>query len=412
MDFNTKLKNYAELIVRHGLNIQPGQVLNISAELCHRRLVNLVAEQAYHAGAKLVVADFSDPRIELFRLKHVAEEHLEYVPRYVGIKYSELVDEKAANLRILGMENPDIFSNLDPKRYNISRIARYKAVKYFYDEGIGKSHIHWCLVAAATQLWGQKLFPELGPEEAKMRLWEDIFSICRVDRPDFMEVAAEHNTKLQERARKLTALGIVEIHFVGPGTDLRVGLSDQAVFKGGADTGPYGVQFEPNIPSEECFTTPDWRKTRGVVKATRPFYLNGEVVKDLSMQFENGEIISYSAVSGEKVFSEYIQSDRGAKRLGEVALVGMDSPVYQSGLVFQEILFDENAACHIAIGSAYKFCISSGDSMEEDQLNTIGFNQSSTHTDIMISSEYVDVNATTRTGDKVALLRGGAWTEF
>ncbi len=161
MDFNTKLKNYAELIVRHGLNIQPGQVLNIAAELCHRRLVNLVAEQAYHAGAKLVVADFSDPRIELFRLKHVAEEHLEYVPRYVGIKYSELVDEKAANLRILGMENPDIFSNLDPKRYNISRIARYKAVKYFYDEGIGKSHIHWCLVAAATQLWGQKLFGKI-----------------------------------------------------------------------------------------------------------------------------------------------------------------------------------------------------------------------------------------------------------
>lgn len=412
MDFDSKLSNYAKLIVRHGLNIQPGQVLNIGAELCQRQLVFLVAEQAYLAGAKLVTTDFSDPRIELCRMNHVEDPHIGYVPKYLSEKYKELVDEKGASLRILGMEDPDIFSNLDAKRYNTSRIARYQALKYFYDQGIGKAGIHWCLAAAATPAWGQKLFPDLGAEDAQKRLWEEIFTICRVDQHDFLTAAARHNDQLQKRAQKLTSLGIKELQFRGPGTDLRVGLSEKAIFKGGADVGPFGVQFEPNIPSEECFTTPDWRKTNGRVSATRPFYLNGKLVKDLSMQFENGEMKGFEASAGSDVFSEYIQSDRGAKRLGEVALVGVDSPVYRSGLVFQEILFDENAACHIAIGSGYKFCLTSAGEMTDDQLADIGFNESSTHTDIMISSESVDVIAVTRLGQQVTLLRAGSWVEF
>lgn len=412
MEFPQKLDNYSELIIRHGLNLQPGQVLNIVAEPYHRELVNLIAEKAYLAGAKLVIIDFNEARAERCRLLKVADQDLKYVPAYVSSKLRELVDENWASLRILGMEFPDIFGDINPKRFNTSRIARYQASKYFIDEGIGKSRVQWTLAAAATPGWGKKVFPDFEPEQAEKMLWEQIFAIARVNRPDYLESCQRHNRTLQERAKRLSELEIDRLHFSGPGTDLMVGLSSQAIFKGGAELGPGGVEFEPNIPTEECFTTPDWRRVSGTVCATRPFYLNGKLVKELRLEFAEGEIKSFSASGAADVFSEYIQSDSGARRVGEVALVGVDSPVFQSGLLFQEILFDENAACHIAIGSAYKFCLRSAETMSAAELETIGFNQSSTHLDIMISSDQVDVTAVTRAGQTVPLLVNGAWRDF
>ena len=202
---------------------------------------------------------------------------------------------------------------------------------------------------------------------------------------------------------------IKELHFTGKGTDLTVGLSENAIFKGGTDESPRGVPFEPNIPTEEVFTTPDYRVTRGRVQTTRPFLINGKLITDLSLEFTDGEISSFSATNGEDTFREYINSDEGSKRLGEVALVGVDSPVYQSGLVYQEILFDENAACHIAVGSAYKFCIDGGDTMTKEELTAIGCNESTVHTDMMISSEEVDVTAKTYSGETVELIKAGKW---
>ena len=206
-------------------------------------------------------------------------------------------------------------------------------------------------------------------------------------------------------------MGIEKLHFTGPGTDLEVVLSEKARFKGGCDVGPHGVEFEPNIPTEEVFTTPDCRQTQGHVRTTRPFLINGKMIRDLELKFADGQIVDFSASDGEDTFGEYINSDEGSKSLGEVALVGIDSPVYRSGLVFEEILYDENAACHIAIGSAYKFCIDGGEAMSADQLAEVGCNVSTVHTDMMISSEEVDVTAHTRSGGSEALLRQGRWQE-
>lgn len=409
MDFTQKLKNYAEVIVVHGLNVQQDQVVNISTEAIHRNLALLIADVAYERGAKLVNIDLSEPRLHRLRILKSKEENLKYVPEYVGQKYRELVDSTAANLKLIGSEDPDILADLDPKRLNTVRLSNHMAVKYFYDEGIGKSKVHWTVAAAATPKWGLKLFPEETPEKACDLLWDEIFKICRADSSDPVGAWVEHDKRLHSRSKQLNEMQIKELHFTGGGTDLRIGLSKKAKFKGGTDISPREVPFEPNVPTEEVFTTPDYRKTEGFVKTTRPFLINGKLIVDLELTFEKGQITKFSAKEGEATFREYISSDEGANRLGEVALVGIDSPVYQSGLVFQEILFDENAACHIAVGSAYKFCLHGGGSMSKEELAECGCNESTVHTDMMISSEAVDVTAITYDEKSVPLLRAGSW---
>ncbi|MCB0339500.1 MAG: aminopeptidase [Bdellovibrionales bacterium] len=412
MDFDKKLNNYAEILVKYALNVQPGQIVNISTEPYHREFAKIIAKAAYERGALFVNVDFGDPYFLRLRIEHSTEEDLKYVPKYLTPKYAELVDTVAANLRLLGPEDPDILSDLSPKKLNTQRLHHHLAIKYFYEEGIGKSKVHWTVAAASTPKWGQKVFPGTEPKEAELLLWEQIFKICRADKEDPVGVWKKHNEVLRTRAQKLTELKIKELHFTGPGTDLRVGLSKCAVFKGGTDKSPRGVEYEPNIPTEECFTTPDCRVTEGKVRATRPFLINGKLIKGLNLTFKEGQIVDFNADDGAETFGEYVDSDPGGRRLGEVALVGIDSPIYQSGLIFEEILFDENAACHIAVGSAYKFCLAGGAQMSPEELKSIGCNESSVHTDMMISSEHVDVTASTYSGESISLIKKGQWMTF
>jgi aminopeptidase len=411
MDFNQKLKNYADLIVKHGANVQPGQKVNISAEVYHRELVNMLSEVCYDVGASYVNIDLIEPRLGRTRILKSKDDDLSYVPKFVGPKYQEFIDDVSANIRIIGPEYPEIFSDLDPKKINKTRIAQFQAIKHYYQNGIEKSKVHWTLAAAPTKLWAKRLFPALSEIEAESRLWDQIFHICRADKDNYLEEWKVHNGKLHARCAKLNKLKIKSLHFKGPGTDLTVGLSEIAIFKGGGDMSPRGVEFEPNIPTEECFTTPDYRMTNGTAKATRPFLVNGKLIKGLSMTFVNGVIVDFSAEEGQETFKEYISSDEGAKRLGEVALVGIDSPVYQSGIVFEEILYDENAACHIAVGVSYKFCLLNGDKLNEKELEEAGANQSSVHTDMMISSNEVDVSAISYAGEHIEIIKKGEWVE-
>lgn len=410
-EFKVQLDRYARLLVEYGVNVQPGQVLNLLTETVHRDLALAITEAAYKRGAKYVDVGLGDNRMDRARLRHSDPDHLDFVPDYQADRYRALVDDAGATLRLLGSEDPDCLSDEDPKRINRLRMANYRARKYFHDEGIGKSRVHWTVAAAATPAWGQKVFPDLAPDAACEALWNEIFKICRVDSDDFLERWQGHNETLQERGRKLSAIGIETLRFHGGGTDLQVGLSPAAIFCGGSDTGPRGADFEPNVPTEEVFTTPDYRRTQGHVKTTRPFLVNGKLVEGLSLDFKDGVVKNFEATSGATTFGEYIESDAGGKRLGEVALVGIDSPIYQSGLVFQEILFDENAACHIAVGSAYKTCLKNGENLTDEALAEIGCNDSSVHTDMMISSEEVNVTATTRDGDQVELLQAGRWVD-
>ena len=409
MTFDEKLRNYADLLVTIGLNVQPGQVVQIGAEPIHRDLVLLLSDMAYQKGAKLVNVDLADARLTKSRILHSRPEHLSYVPDFVEQKYRDLVDTTGANLRLSGSEEPDILADLPPALINTMRMSLREKIGYFYDEGISKSRVHWTVAGAATPGWGKKVFPELDPQAACMALWEEIFKICRADKPNCVELWHRHNEMLIERGTHYSNLGIERLHFSGPGTDLSVYLSRKARFRAGTDVSPRGVAFEANIPTEEIFTTPDYRRTSGQVRTTRPFLINGKLIENLEVRFENGVIADFSATAGKETFREYIKSDEGASRLGEVALVGVDSPVYQSGRIFQEILYDENAACHIAIGSAYKFCLDGGETMSAQELDQIGCNESKAHTDMMISSEHLDVTATTFGGDSIKLIEKGAW---
>ncbi len=410
-DFLVKRKRYAELLVKFGLNVQPGQVVNIGAEACSRDFAMDVVDAAYKAGAKFVNVDLTDQRVSRSRILNSDEDSLKYVPSFLSVKYKSLVEDSSANLKIIGSEDPEILADLDPKRLNTVRLNQHLAIKYFYDEGIGKSKVHWTVAAAATSGWAKKLFPKMKEEEAVEKLWNAIFDICRVNEPDFLEKWQKHDDILHERANKLNKLKIKKVHFTGPGTDFHVGFSEKALFKGGSDLGPRGVNFEPNIPTEEVFTTPDYRETNGHVLTTRPFLVNGRLIKGLRLEFKDGVIQSFTAEEGEETFKEYIASDVGATRLGELALVGIDSPVYKSGIVFEEILFDENAACHIAIGSAYKFCLENGPTMSKDELQKFGCNESTVHTDMMISSENVSVEAECYDGKKLMLIENGTWVK-
>lgn len=410
MNFETKLDRYAQLIVHHGMNVQPGQDVYIGSEAIHRDFVTRIVKAAYQAGARIVSIDFHDPRNARTRILETKNrDNLSYVAPFIPFRFESMIPETAASLRILGSEFPDILADLDPEKVQQVEINFRKSLKKFYEEGVGHSKVQWSLAAAATPAWGKKVFPELGDQEACAALWEEIFRICRADKPDCLELWTKHNALLAARAQKLTDMKIKHFHFTGPGTDLKVGLSPRARFKGGVSKSPREKPFNPNIPTEECFTTPDYRMTEGHVQTTRPFLINGKQIRNLRLTFTKGEITHFDADEGRETFAAYINSDQGSKRLGEVALVGIDSPIYQSGRIFEEILFDENAACHIAVGFAYRFCITDSASMSPEELDQIGCNTSSVHTDMMISSNNVDVKALTYSGETVNIITKGLW---
>ncbi len=410
MNFSEKLEMYADLLVCHGLNVQPGQIVNITAECFHRELVEKMVRAAYRRGAKYVNVDYIDPAIARLRIQETKNEaDLKYVPGSAVAKYESFIDDGAAVIRIVGSENPDSLADLPALRVNDMQSGFRQALKRYYAEGIGMSKVQWTVAAAATPQWAKKIYPELSEKKAYEALWEAIFTICRADRKDCLQIWDKHQKHLRERAEKLTELKIKELHFTGRGTDLKVFLSPKAIFKGGGETSAKGFDFEANIPTEECFTTPDYRLTEGKVRVTRPVFVNGRLVKDLQLEFSQGKIVQFTASEGKEQFAAYIANDKGASYLGEVALVGIDSPIYQSGRIFEEILFDENAACHIAVGFAYRFCIEGGAKMSPAELDAVGCNDSSVHTDFMISSEEIDVSALTFHGAHIPLINKGKW---
>lgn len=412
MEFENYLDNYANLLITYALNVQPGQTVFIQGELIHRDFIFRCTKAAYDKGAKFVSVDFIDPYLQRLRLLETQnEEDLKYTPPFITKKFEDMVDQNQPILRILGSEAPDVLTDIDPRSVNALNNSYRHSIRKFYEDGIGRSQVQWTLAAAGTPAWAKKLFPELTETEALNKLWMHIIKICRADQSNCVDLWLAHNQRLKDRAAALTDLKIKELHFEGPETDLKVGLTPLAVFRGGGDKNSRGISFEPNVPTEECFTTPDWRRTDGHVKTTRPFLLNGVLVEGLKIEFREGEVVDCSATQGLKTFQEYISSDEGAKRIGEVALVGIDSPVYQSGVVFRETLFDENAACHIAIGMAYKFCLDGGTTMSEGELEHNGCNVSTVHSDMMISSEEVDVTATTYDGERIVLISKGKWVD-
>lgn len=409
MKFEDKLHNYAQLLIEYGICVYPGQIVEIFTEPYHRNFALILAEMAYNKGAKYVGITFLEPKLTPIRINGGKKEDLTYVSPHLAKSYNDLIEECGACLRIIGPEEPDLLENVDSKKLNLLNKSFFEVLEPFYIDGIGRSKIHWTIASAATPQWAKKIFPRLPEKEAEMALWEQIFKICRADKINCIQEWEAHDLKLVARSQWLNSLKIKTLHFIGPGTDLQIGLSAIARFTGGRSKSAKGFLYEPNIPTEECFTTPDFRKTEGHVKTTRPFLVNGKLMEGLALWFKAGEVVKFKADKNEDTFAEFIETDKGSKFLGEVALVGIDSPVYQSGLVFQEILYDENAASHIAIGLAYKKCLENGENLSKEELDKVGCNVSSIHRDMMISSEEVDVFAETYDGTKMTLIQKGCW---
>lgn len=413
-DFASAQRRFIQLLVEQGCNVQPGQQVLVFAEPSNLHLLELAAEACYGRGARYVDYDVSLPRLDRTHLLRSSPNRRGFVPTYKAVQIDQIVDSQGAVLAFRSQDEPDLYADLDAKQQqnlNEMMVARRDAVKRYRDEGVLQRQIGWCLAGPPSPNWARKVFPELGSEEAVEALWRDIFRMTFADQENCLQLWAEHLDRLAHRAQQLNERKIRQLRFVNPGngTDLKVELSSIASWVSGRKTTAYGVEVCLNIPTFEVFTTPDWRGTEGTVGITRPAMINGTLVEGLRLRFEKGEIVSVEAEKNAAAYEALINTpgDPTARRLGEVALVGVDSPIFQSGRIYHHTLYDENAACHIATGMAYTVGVENGDQLSPEELDRIGFNRKAkTHQDVMISDEDTTVYA-----DGKEILVQGRWVE-
>ena len=370
-------------------------------------LVRRITEHAYKAGASLVTTLFSDEEAALMRYRHGRDESFDTASAWLFEGMAAAYKNGAARLAIVG-EDPSLLAKEDPEKVSRANRARSKAYMPALNL-IAGFDINWTIVSAATPAWAKTVFPNDTDEVALAKLWQAIFSASRVDVPDPIAAWEKHNANLQTRTRMLNEKNYAALHFRGPGTDLRVSLADGHEWNGGSTTAKNGLVCNANIPTEEVFTTPHKDRVDGTVTSTKPLSYNGTLIQDIQVRFEGGRIVESRARTGEAVLNKVLDTDEGARRLGEVALVPYSSPISQSGLLFFNTLFDENASSHIALGQAYSKCIRGGGSMNEEELASRGSNKSLIHIDWMIGSDQVDVDGITQDGRSEPLMRGGEW---
>ena len=402
-----RLARLAEIAVRVGLNLRAGQELVMTASIEALPLARLITDAAYRAGATVVTTFFSDDQQTLSRFKHAQPESFDHAPGWLFEGMAEAFRRGAARLAIVG-EDPNLLVGQDAgliARANRARAQAYRPAL----ELITASAINWSLVPYATPAWARAVFPGLAKAEAVERLWNAVFAATRVDADDPVAAWTEHNATLMTRRRMLNEKRYAALRFRGPGTDLTVGLADEHAWMGGQTKARNGVTGNPNIPTEEVFTTPHAARTSGTVMATKPLAYQGSLIRDIRVRFEGGAIVEASASAGQEVLQRMIGTDDGARRLGEVALVPASSPISASGLLFLNTLFDENAASHIALGQAYKKCFVDGDTLTEADFRSRGGNSSLIHVDWMIGSAQVDVDGVDAQGKAEPLMRAGEW---
>jgi aminopeptidase len=406
-EFEEKLDRLAEIAVRAGLGIAAGQELLMTATLDAVPLARRITEHAYKAGASLVTTIFADEELSLIRFRNASDASFDSAPVWLYEAMANAYRSGAARLAIAG-NNPSLLSHEDPEKVARANRATSKAYRPAL-ELISRHAINWTIVSCATPAWAAAVFPKLPPEEAFARLWDAIFSASRADLPDPLAAWKAHDAKLHAWADRLNAKRYSTLHFRGPGTDLRVGLADDHLWLGGGTTARNGVYCIPNMPTEEVFTTPHKDRVDGHVTSTKPLSYQGTLIEEISVNFRAGQIVEAHASKGEQILQRMIETDEGARRLGEVSLVPHSSPIASSGLLFMNTLFDENAACHIALGQAYANCVKNGDNLTPEQLAGKGANTSLIHVDWMIGSNRVDVDGISASGASEPVMRSGEW---
>ena len=370
-------------------------------------LVRRITEHAYKAGASQVTTLLSDEQATLARYAHAPDAAFDHAPGWLFEGMAQAYRAGAARLAI-GGENPALLAGQDPAK--VSRSNRARSVAYRPAlELITNFATNWSIVCYATPAWARLMFPDLPQAEAVAKLWDAIFAASRIDAPDPVAAWAQHNATLGARTAQLTGKRYEALQFRGPGTDLRVGLSDGHIWLGGNETAANGITCNPNIPTEEVFTTPHLARVEGHVRSTKPLSYGGTLIRDIAVRFEGGRIVEATASTGQDVLTRVLDTDAGARRLGEVALVPNSSPISASGLLFFNTLFDENAASHVAIGQAYRTCLEGGTTADAAELERRGANTSLIHIDWMIGSEAVDVDGVLPGGASEPVMRAGEW---
>src|SRR5580704_11731666 len=402
-----KLDRLAEVAIRVGLGLAPGQELVMTATLDTLPLVRRITEQAYKAGASLVTTLLSDEESQLLRYKYAPNESFDYAAGWLYEGIANAFRNGAARLAIAG-GNPSLLSQEDPEKVGRANRAVSKAYRPAI-ELITRHDINWTIVACATPAWAAAVFPDLSSDQAMSSLWDAIFAASRVDADDPIARWKQHDAGLHRRADLLNEKRYATLHFRGPGTDLRVGLADDHLWMGGGTQAGTGAYCIPNMPTEEVFTTPHKDRVQGTVTSTKPLSHQGTMIEKIAVRFEGGRVVEAKASRGQEVLQKMIDTDDGARRLGEVALVPHSSPIASSGLLFLNTLFDENAASHIALGQAYSTCLKNGDQLTPEELAARGANESLIHVDWMIGSSAMDLDGITATGSVEPLMRKGEW---
>ena len=402
-----KLDKLAEVAVKVGLQLQPGQDLVVSASIAALPLVRLIAEHAYKAGAGLVTPLLADEEITLARYHYASEASFDRAAGWLHEGVAKAFANNAARLAITG-DNPMLLAGQD-----VDKVARAnKANSAAYQpalEKIAGFDINWNIVAYPGAAWAKLVFPNDEEDLAVAKLADAIFAASRIDGPDPVAAWAAHNAALRSRTKWLNDHRFSALHYTGPGTDLTIGLADGHEWHGGASTAKNGITCNPNIPTEEVFTTPHALRTEGTVVATKPLSHQGTLIENIAVRFADGKIVDAKATRGEEVLRRLIDTDEGARRLGEVALVPHSSPISKSGLLFFNTLFDENAACHIALGQCYAKCFLDGATLTPEQIAQRGGNKSTIHVDWMIGSDEIDIDGLHLDGSRVPVFRSGEW---
>lgn len=403
----TRLKKYAELIARCGANVQKGQDVIINCELDQPEFIEMLVKECYKAGAKRVWVEWMHQPLTALNVKYCSRKTLGEMEDW-QIKKWEWQAEVLPCKIFITSEDPDGLAGVDQKKFAESQAKRSKIIKPIRTKMENK--YQWCIAAVPGKKWAKKVFPDLKVNAAVEKLWEAIFTAARVTDDPIAEWA-KHNANLAKRCEYLNSLNIRKLVYkAGNGTDLTVGMIPEATFMaGGEKTHGRGVYFNPNIPTEEAFTSPKRGEAEGIVYSSMPLSYGGQLINDFWFRFEGGKIVEFGAKENEDMLREMLAMDDGAAYLGECALVPYSSPIRESGILFYETLFDENAACHLAIGRGFSGVLRDAEKYTESEARELGINDSVIHVDFMIGTNDMDITAITESGDEVAIFRSGEW---
>ncbi len=408
MNYKKNLKKYAQLIVQMGVNLQKDQELVVSCSVENYDFARMIVKEAYQAGAKEVIVFYNDIKSSRLRYEYGAIDIFESLPQWLADSRNYYAKNEAAFITIVG-NDPEALSGVDQEKIKKSAKANHKALAPYYKKMMN-SEFQWCVVALPEKEWAKKIFPDLSSEMAMDQLWHAIFKAVRIGEEDVVLAWKNHNANLNEKSALLNDYRFKKLHYFSQnGTDFTLGLQKDHRWQGGSEKTPKGIVFFPNIPTEEIFTCPDCRLAEGTVASSMPLSYQGNLIENFTLTFSEGKVIDFSAEKGYEILKMLLETDEGAKRLGEVALVPNNSPIATMNLLFYETLFDENASCHLALGECYPTTIKGGERLDKEGLLAIGGNQSQIHVDFMIGCDDLSIIGITEDGKEIPIFINGNW---